>query len=133
MFFGRHLRRGPEEDYRTCFRQITALFPEAYRVNELKKLPKRQMILNLSLLAPKRGVPESGVVLAGFQGEGVEVRFTGPWPPYSFVHSHSGRIGSLGPGPRLAAGLDPASPAGVADRSSSLTCRGCAASMSSAV
>ncbi len=78
-----------EEDYRTCFRQITALFPEAC-VNELKKLPKRQMILNLSLLAPKERVPELGVVLAGFQGEGVEVRFTGPWPPYSFVHSTLG-------------------------------------------
>ena len=74
-----------EEDYRACFRQITALFPEVC-VNELKKLPDRQMILNLSVLASRERVSELGAVLTGFQSEGIEVRFTGPWPPYSFVH-----------------------------------------------
>jgi hypothetical protein len=78
-----------EEDYRTCFRQITALFPEVC-VNELKKVPDRQMILNLSVLAPKERVSELGALLTGFQSEGIEVRFTGPWPPYSFVRpSHA--------------------------------------------
>ena len=73
-----------EEDYRTCFREITAFFPEVC-VNELKKLPDRQMILNLSVLVPRERVSELGAVLTGFQREGIEVRFTGPWPPYSFV------------------------------------------------
>jgi hypothetical protein len=54
-------------------------------VNGLKKLPDRQMIVNLSVLTPRERVAELGAVLAGFQAEGVEVRFTGPWPPYSFV------------------------------------------------
>lgn len=75
-----------EEDYRACFRQITALFPEVC-VNELKKLPDRKMILNLSVLVPRERVSELGALLTGFQSEGVEVRFTGPWPPYSFVHA----------------------------------------------
>ena len=74
-----------EEDYRSCFRQITALFPDVC-VNDLKKVPERQMILNLSVLAPSERVAELGTLLAGLQSEGVEVRFTGPWPPYSFVH-----------------------------------------------
>jgi hypothetical protein len=74
-----------EEDYRVCFRQITALFPKVC-VNELKKLPDRQMILNVSVLAPRERVSELGAVLTGFESEGIEVRFTGPWPPYSFVH-----------------------------------------------
>ncbi|MEI6450806.1 MAG: GvpL/GvpF family gas vesicle protein [Actinomycetes bacterium] len=73
-----------EEDYRACFREITALFPEVC-VNELKKVPDRQMILNLSVLVPRERVSELGAVLTGFQREGIEVRFTGPWPPYSFV------------------------------------------------
>jgi hypothetical protein len=84
------LRRGleakAEEDYRGCFRQVTALFPEVH-VNKLTKPPDRQMIVNLSVLAPRERVAELGAVLAGFQAEGVEVRFTGPWPPYSFASS----------------------------------------------
>jgi len=80
----RALEAKAEEDYRACFRQVTALFPEVH-VNKLKKLPDRQMIVNLSVLAPRERVAELGAVLAGFQAEGVEVRFTGPWPPYSFV------------------------------------------------
>ena len=82
----RALTARAEEDYRACFRQITALFPDVC-VNELKKLPDRQMILNLSVLVPRERVAELGALLAGFQSDGVEVRFTGPWPPYSFVHA----------------------------------------------
>jgi hypothetical protein len=77
-----------EEDYRTCFRQITAHFPDVC-VNELKKVPDRQMILNLSVLVRREQVSELGAVLSGFQSEGIEVRFTGPWPPYSFVRPPS--------------------------------------------
>jgi hypothetical protein len=73
-----------EEDCRSCFRHVSALFPEI-RTNPLKKLPDRLMIVNLSVLAPRDRVSELGALLAGFQAEGVEVRFTGPWPPYSFV------------------------------------------------
>ena len=54
-------------------------------MNELKKVPDRQMILNLSVLVPRERVSDLGAVLTGFQRDGIEVRFTGPWPPYSFV------------------------------------------------
>lgn len=72
------------QDCHACFRTVTALFPEV-RVNKVKRLEDRQMILNLSVLAPRERVAELGAVIARFQAEGVEVRFTGPWPPYSFT------------------------------------------------
>ncbi len=73
-----------EADCRSCFRRVSELFPEI-RSNPLKKLPDRLMIVNLSVLSPRDRVSELGALLAGFQAEGVEVRFTGPWPPYSFM------------------------------------------------
>ena len=74
-----------EADYRLFFRQIAFLCPEV-RLNKVRKAPERQMILNVSVLAPREQVAELGDVVAGFQKTaGVEVRFTGPWPPYSFV------------------------------------------------
>ncbi|MBK8050330.1 MAG: GvpL/GvpF family gas vesicle protein, partial [Anaerolineales bacterium] len=42
--------------------------------------------MNLSLLVGKAKVAELGAQLDQINEEqGVEVRFTGPWPPYSFV------------------------------------------------
>lgn len=90
----RALEARAEEDYRSCFRRIAALFPEVC-VNELKKLPDRQMVLNLSVLASRERVTELGELLAALQTEGVDVRFTGPWPPYSFVQPSQ-----ADPGPR---------------------------------
>lgn len=56
--------------------------------NKLKKLEgERQMILNLSLLAHRDQVETIGETLDTFEEDGVEVRFTGPWPPYSFTTS----------------------------------------------
>ncbi|MFA6218133.1 MAG: GvpL/GvpF family gas vesicle protein [Candidatus Omnitrophota bacterium] len=81
-----------EEDYRSCFRQVTAICPEVIS-NDLKRIEHRLMIVNLSVLAPRNQVSELGAVLAGLQAEGVEVRFTGPWPPYSFV----GTVASAAP------------------------------------
>jgi hypothetical protein len=44
------------------------------------------MIANLSLLVRKERVQEIGAVLQEAGGEqGVEIRFTGPWPPYTFA------------------------------------------------
>ncbi|MCY2931176.1 MAG: GvpL/GvpF family gas vesicle protein [Planctomycetota bacterium] len=56
------------------------------RVEPLKKGDgPGQMLLNLSCLMPE-GERELGDVLDAIQAlEGVTVRFTGPWPPYSFV------------------------------------------------
>ena len=45
------------------------------------------MLLNLSCLMGK-GNPTLGNVLEEIQEtEGISVRFTGPWPPYSFVNA----------------------------------------------
>ena len=56
-------------------------------VNKAKRpADGKQMLLNLSLLVRKENVSSLGQVLDAIQAEeGVEVRFTGPWPPYSFV------------------------------------------------
>jgi hypothetical protein len=55
-------------------------------IDKLKKLDgDMQMLLNLSCLMPE-GSGELGRVLDDLQkSRGISVRFTGPWPPYSFV------------------------------------------------
>jgi hypothetical protein len=46
----------------------------------------KQMLLNLSCLLPKEGSRELGEELERINAlEGFSVRYTGPWPPYSFV------------------------------------------------
>lgn len=57
------------------------------RVEKTKKAEQGlQMILNLSCLVHKDKYPDLGEELDSInQMEGFSVRFTGPWPPYSFV------------------------------------------------
>ena len=59
---------------------------EDVRVDKLKKTEGgRQMLLNLSCLM-RQGSGELGHVLDEIEKtKGISVRFTGPWPPYSFV------------------------------------------------
>ena len=59
---------------------------EDVRVDTLKKADgDRQMLLNLSCLM-REGSGDLGRVLDEIQRtQGITVRFTGPWPPYSFV------------------------------------------------
>ena len=46
----------------------------------------KQMLLNLSCLLPKEGSKGLGEELEKIEAlEGFSVRYTGPWPPYSFV------------------------------------------------
>lgn len=64
---------------------LTALADDV-RVNQLRSAKGRQMVLNLSLLAARAAIPQVGDYLEEVSQEpGVEVRFTGPWPPYSFA------------------------------------------------
>lgn len=68
--------------------ETLASLAEEVTSNKLKKLEgERQMILNLSLLARRDRVETIGETLEPFEENGVEVRFTGPWPPYSFTTS----------------------------------------------
>lgn len=57
------------------------------RVEKVKKAKADiQMILNLSCLVPRDRYAELGEELDWInQRDGLSVRFTGPWPPYSFV------------------------------------------------
>jgi hypothetical protein len=50
------------------------------------QLPSQDMILNCSCLVSDGNYPKLGAVLEEIEREGdVSVRFTGPWPAYSFV------------------------------------------------
>ena len=71
------------EDFYTRIRQCV----DEVRVDRLKKADgDEQMLLNLSCLTEK-GSPALGNVLERIQEtQGISVRFTGPWPAYSFVN-----------------------------------------------
>lgn len=59
---------------------------EDVRVERLSKDKDRQMLANLSCLAEKDAPRSLGEALDRIQAmNGFFVRFTGPWPPYSFV------------------------------------------------
>lgn len=60
---------------------------EEVKVEKVKKEePPRQMLMNISCLCPKSDVEHLGDELDKIKKiEGFFVRFTGPWPPYSFV------------------------------------------------
>jgi hypothetical protein len=73
-----------------CRRYCENLAPLAgdMRVNKPRPVQGRQMVLNLSLLVTRPAISRVGAYLEGVSLEpGVEVRFTGPWPPYSFAGS----------------------------------------------
>ncbi len=82
----RELEARADEDYRRYYRWITS-YAEDVHVNKVKRPAEgKQMLLNLSLLVRKDRVKELGEELGKIQAEeGVELHFTGPWPPYSFV------------------------------------------------
>ena len=56
------------------------------RIEKVKKIEKGQMLMNLSCLLYKDKAWEFGEELGKINElKGFSVRFTGPWPPYSFV------------------------------------------------
>ncbi len=72
-------------DYRDYYERLRA-YAEDIEVSKVKRDKNRQMIMNLSLLVKKDRVRALGEVLTEIQAEeGVEIRFTGPWPPYTFA------------------------------------------------
>jgi hypothetical protein len=73
--------------FRTFFSSISRLCGDV-RVEKVKK-PEggRHMLMNLSCLVERDKVQALGEVLDEIERqEGFSVRFTGPWPPYSFVN-----------------------------------------------
>ena len=70
------------ERFYTSIRQCV----DEVRVEKPKKpADGKQMLLNLSCLAETGGEALSTVLEEIQQIKGISVRFTGPWPPYSFV------------------------------------------------
>lgn len=72
------------EGYRNIYEQLRAHAIDTH-INKVKRLQGKQMIMNLSLLVERDKVQALGEILAKVKEEGVEVRFTGPWPPYTFA------------------------------------------------
>jgi hypothetical protein len=74
--------------FKTFYHKISA-HVEAIHVEKVRtEEAPLQMILNVSCLKEKTAVKELGDTLETIAAmPGFEVRFTGPWPPYSFVNS----------------------------------------------
>ena len=89
-----------DADYRTYYERITP-YADDIVVNRPTSQTERQTILSLSLLVSKQKVAALGDELTPIAAqEGLEVRFTGPWPPYSFAAKIAA---SLPPGEATAA------------------------------
>ena len=75
-----------DQDFKEFFERIQSCADEL-KVEKTKKAEdERQMLMNLSCLLPKEASKKLGEELEKIDGlEGFSVRYTGPWPPYSFV------------------------------------------------
>ena len=85
------LKKGIESEVdaiaRTCHRKITAASDDV-KVEKIKKTKEKdtRMLLNYSCLVSDEKYPLLGDMLESIEAEeGLKVRFTGPWPVYSFV------------------------------------------------
>lgn len=91
------LKKEMEKKVDLCFKEFYARIKKCVfeiRVEKTKKISdfgscgdeKRQMLMNLSCLVAKEKSKELGEELEKInEEERFAVRFTGPWPPYSFV------------------------------------------------
>jgi len=90
------LKKEMEKRANLCFKDFYTGIKkrvDEIRVEKTKKIAavsigdeKRQMLMNLSCLVDKKKSKELGEELERInEHEGFAVRFTGPWPPYSFV------------------------------------------------
>lgn len=84
-------RQALEDKARQCVQEFYASIRQVVEDVHVDKLRKGdgqlQMLLNLSCLAKARGAALGGVLDQIQSTPGVFVRFTGPWPPYSFVRT----------------------------------------------
>ena len=75
-----------DQDFKEFFERIKP-YADDLKVEKTKKAEdEKQMLMNLSCLLPKEASKKLGDELEKIGDiEGYSVRFTGPWPPYSFV------------------------------------------------
>ncbi len=83
------LKEEVEKEAERCFRdfyhRIKGCVAEA-KVERTKKTEEKQMLINLSCLVPRGRTGSLADELEKIDSmAGFSVRFTGPWPPYSFV------------------------------------------------
>lgn len=72
--------------FREFYESITRLVEEVHVEKVRKEEPPRQMLMNLSCLLPKGDISKLDEALEKIAKiTGFFVRFTGPWPPYSFA------------------------------------------------
>lgn len=83
---GQRMEQAADAYFKEFFQKIRACVEEIQVGKVKKEEPPRQMLANLSCLLQKADVSKLGENLDGIgKIEGFFVRFTGPWPPYSFV------------------------------------------------
>lgn len=88
--FEKRLRDELETEAEVCFKrlyeQIKAQVEDIFVEKTKRKQGNTQMLMNLSCLVPKDRCGYVGEELEKISSmNGLSVRFTGPWPPYSFV------------------------------------------------
>ena len=84
------LKKEMEKEAERCFKDFYEKIKKCVdeiKVEKTKKLEEnKQMLMNLSCLLPKEKSKILGEELEKINNmKGFFVRFTGPWPPYSFV------------------------------------------------
>ncbi len=83
---GRRLEMAADAYFKDFYKRIRKCVEDVHIEKVRKEEPPKQMIMNISCLQKKGGGPTLGEVLEKIgQMPGFDVRFTGPWPPYSFV------------------------------------------------
>jgi len=86
------MERKARRDFAECYQRLKDHSQGTY-VNKVRKQDGKAMIANVSLLVAGEKVQEIGAILHEVGEEpGVEVRFTGPWPPYTFAST----VGAIG-------------------------------------
>lgn len=80
------LEQEADNHFKTFYKQIEACADDI-KVDKVKKTKgEKEMLANFSCLVQERKVSELGAELDKINElEGFSVKFTGPWPPYSFV------------------------------------------------
>ena len=80
------LETAADANFKTFYQRIRECVENIHIEKVRKEDPPKQMILNVSCLQNKEEITALGAVLEKIgQMPGFDVRFTGPWPPYSFV------------------------------------------------
>jgi len=82
----KEMEKKADQDFKLFYERIK-LYVDDIKVEKTRKAEgEKRMFMNLSCLLPKGNSKKLGDELEKISNmEGYSVRFTGPWPPYSFV------------------------------------------------